>query len=51
MWQEKYTQSFDLSYCIGKSYVNDDGWHNYLTSQPVFKYFQIFSGTVDKILG
>ena len=31
--------------------MNDDISQNYLTSQPVFKYFQIFSGTIDKRLG
>ena len=46
-----YTQSFDLNYFIDKSYFNDDRAQNYLTSQPVFKYFQIFSGTADKSLG
>ena len=51
MWHDIYTEPFDSSYFIDKSYLNDDISQNYLTSQPAFKYFQIFSGTVDKRLG
>ena len=51
--REKITKlkTFDLSYFIGKSYFDDDGSQNYLTSQPVFQYFQIFSNIIDKTLG
>ena len=51
MWHDIYIEPFDSSYFIDKSYLNDDISQNYLTSQPAFKYFQIFSGTVDKRLG
>ena len=41
----------DLSYFIGKSYFDDNGSQNYLIFKSVSKYFQIFSGIVNKILG
>ena len=37
----KQLQLFGLSYFIGKSYIKDDESQNYLTFQPVFKYFNI----------
>ena len=42
---------FDLSYFIGKSYFNDDKIPNYLVFQPVFEFFQTFSGAVVDVLG
>ena len=45
----KNIQKFDLSYFMGKFYFDDDGSQNYLIFQPVFKYFQIFSVTIDRI--
>ena len=48
--REKKLQTFDLSYFISKNYFNDDGSQNYWIFQPDLKYFQIISGTVDKIL-
>ena len=45
----KNIQKFDLSYFMGKCYFDDDGSQNYLIFQPVFKYFQIFSVTIDRI--
>ena len=44
-------QLFDLSYFVGKKYFDSDESQNYLIFQPVFKFFQIFSGAVNKILG
>ena len=44
-------QLLDLSYFVGKKYFDSDGSQNYLIFQPVFKFFQIFSGAVNKILG
>lgn len=40
-----------FSYYVGKSYFDDDRSESYLMFQPVFKYFEIFSGTIDKIFG
>ena len=45
----KKLQTFDLVYFNGKRYFDDDGSWNYF--QPVFKYFKIFSGTIDNIFG
>ena len=47
----KKPQGFDLSYFISKSYFKDNGSQNQLIIQSVFKYFQIFSGPVNKISG
>ena len=48
---KKKLQMLDLSYFIGKNYFDDNGSQNYSTFKSVFKYFQIFSGIVNKILG
>ena len=34
-------KKFWLSFVIGKSYFGDDRLQNYLTFQPIFKYFTI----------
>ena len=47
----KKLQAFDLSYFVGESYFYNDWLENCLMFQPVFKYFQSFSDTVDRILG
>ena len=39
-----------FNYYVGKSYFDDDRSESYLMFQPVFKYFEIFSGTIHKIL-
>lgn len=43
-------QTFDLRCFNYKSYFDNDWSQNYLIFQLVFTYFQIFGGTVDKIL-
>lgn len=43
-------KKFVFSYFIGKSYFGDDCLQIYLIFQPVFKYFQIFTGSFGKIL-
>ena len=36
-------KTFDSSYFIGKSYLEEDGTQNYLVFQPMYKYFKAFS--------
>ena len=40
--EDKITKllAFDSSYFYGKSHLEDDGTHNYLTLQPVHKYLK-----------
>ena len=38
-------KTFDSSYFIGKSYLEEDGTQNYLVFQPMYKYFKAFSIT------
>ena len=51
--REKATklQTFDLSYFISKSYVDDDGSQNHLMCLPIFKAFKIFAGSINKSFG
>ena len=35
-------KTFDSSYFIGKSYLEEDGTQNYLVFQPIYKYFKAF---------
>lgn len=44
------SQTFDLSFLIGKSYFDDDGSQIYLIFGPVFKSFKTFTCTIDKII-
>ena len=37
----KKVKTFDLSYFIGKSHFEEDGWQNYLVFQPINRYFKI----------
>ena len=46
--KNKKLQTFNLSDFVGKSYFDDVGSQNYLIQQ-VFKYFKIFSVTIDNI--
>ena len=48
---KKSKKTIDSNYFIGKRYYHDDESQNYLIFQPVFKYFQMFSGAFDTILG
>ena len=41
---------FDLSYYNGKSYFEEDGKANYLTFQPLNKYFKVGDGNPDYAL-
>ena len=34
-------KTFDSSYFIGKSHVEEDGTQNYLVFQPIIRYFKI----------
>ena len=45
----KKSSTFNLSFFTGKSYFDNHESQN-LIIQPVFKYFQIFSGTTNKFL-
>ena len=38
-------KTFDSSYIIGKSHFEEDGTQNHLVSQPIYKYFKVFSIT------
>ena len=36
----KKLENFDAAYFRGKNYFEEDGTHNYLVFQPVYKYFE-----------
>ena len=38
-------KTFDLSYFIGKSHVEEDGVRNYLVFQPIIRYFKVINNT------
>ena len=38
-------KTFDSSYCIGKSHLEEDGTQNYLVFQPLNKHFKVISNT------
>ena len=38
-------KTFDSSYFKGKSYFEEDGTPNYLTFQPMIKYFKLITNT------
>ena len=42
----KKLETFDLSYFIGKSHVNEDGTQNYLVYQRLNKYFKVITNTL-----
>ena len=39
----KKLETFDLSYFIGKSHVDEDGTQNYLVFQRLNKYFKVIT--------
>ena len=38
-------KTFDSSYFIGKSHLEEDGTQNYLVFQPIHKYFKVVTNT------
>ena len=38
-------KNFDSGYFIGKSHFEEDGTHNYLVFQPVYRYFKMITNT------
>ena len=41
----KMLKTFDLSYFIGKSHFQEDSTRNYLTFQPIVRYFKVITNT------
>ena len=41
----KKLKTFDSSYFIGKSHIEEDGTQNYLVYQPMNKYFKVIANT------
>ena len=38
-------KTFDSTYFIGKSHLEEDGTQNYLVFQPIHKYFKVVTNT------
>ena len=43
-------QTFDLSFFIGKSYFDDNGFQNYLVFEPVFETFRMSTSDTEIII-
>ena len=39
-------KTFDSTYFIGKSHLEEDGTQNYLVFQPIHKYFKLITNTL-----